>query len=62
MKQVDTTPGKTYAVEAVGEVTVTNAETNAVAATGDGSGQVHFTACGVRYNVSDDTAAVLPLS
>lgn len=60
--QVNTVPGKTYAVEAVGEVTVTNADTGAVVAQGDGSGQVYFTACGSRYNVSDDTAAVRPLT
>lgn len=62
MKQVNTTPGKTYVVEAAGEVTVTNAETGAPAVQGDGSGQVHFTACGSRYDVSDDAAVVRPLS
>lgn len=62
MKQVKTTPGKTYVVEAAGEVTVTNAETGAPAVQGDGTGQVYFTASGTRYNVSDDMAGVRPLS
>lgn len=62
MKQVNTTPGTTYVVEAVGEVTIRNAETNALAETGDGTGQVYFTACGTHYNVSDDMAEVRPLS
>ena len=62
MKLEYTTPGKTYAVEATGEVTVTNADTGALAVQGDGSGQVYFTACGSRYYVSDDMAAFRPLS
>lgn len=56
MKEVETRPGKTYAVECVGECTVTNTETGAVVAQGDGSGQVFFTACANSYTVSDDSA------
>lgn len=61
MKEVETRPGKTYAVECVGEVVVTNTETGAVVAQGDGSGQVLFTACGSSYTVSDDAAKFVEL-
>lgn len=56
-----TTPGVTYAVECAGEVIITNTETGAIAAQGDGSGQVLFTACANSYTVSDDTANVVAL-
>lgn len=61
MQTVNTIPGKTYAVECEGEVIITNTETGAIAAQGDGSGQVLFTACGNSYDVSDDTAKVVAL-
>lgn len=61
MQEVTTIPGKTYAVECAGEVVITNNETGAIAAQGDGSGQVLFTACGNSYSVSDDTAKVVAL-
>lgn len=61
MKEVETRPGKTYAVECVGEVVVTNTETGAVVAQGDGSGQVLFTACGGSYTISDDAAKIVEL-
>lgn len=61
MQTVTTIPGKTYAVECEGEVIITNTETGAIAAQGDGSGQVLFTACGNSYDVSDDTAKVVAL-
>ena len=61
MKEVETRPGKTYAVECVGEVVVTNTETGAVVAQGDGSGQVLFTACGCSYTLSDDAAKIVAL-
>lgn len=61
MQTVKTIPGKTYAVESAGEVTITNTETGAIAAQGDGSGQVLFTACSNSYTVSDDAAKVAAL-
>ena len=61
MQTVKTIPGKTYAVESAGEVIITNTETGAIAAQGDGSGQVLFTACANSYEVSDDTAKVVAL-
>lgn len=61
MQTVKTIPGKTYAVESAGEVIITNAETGAIAAQGDGSGQVLFTAIANFYEVSDDTAKVVAL-
>lgn len=61
MQEVTTIPGKTYAVECAGEVVITNNETGAIAAQGDGSGQVLFTACSNSYSVSDDTAKVVAL-
>ncbi len=61
MKEVETRPGRTYAVECVGEVVVTNTETGAVVAQGDGSGQVFFTACSNSYTVSDDSAKFVEL-
>lgn len=61
MQTVKTIPGKTYAVESAGEVIITNTETGAIAAQGDGSGQVLFTACANSYDVSDDTAKVVAL-
>lgn len=61
MKVVETRPGKTYAVECVGEVTVTNTRTGAVVATGDGSGQVYFVAADLQYTFSDATAIVTEL-
>lgn len=61
MQTVKTIPGKTYAVESAGEVTITNTETGAIAAQGDGSGQVLFTACSNSYTVSDDAAKVVAL-
>ena len=61
MQTVETIPGKTYAVESAGEVIITNTETGAIAAQGDGSGQVLFTACANSYTVSDDTAKIVAL-
>lgn len=61
MQTVKTIPGKTYAVESAGEVIITNTETGAIAAQGDGTGQVLFTACANSYDVSDDTAKVVAL-
>lgn len=61
MQEVTTIPGRTYAVECAGEVVITNNETGAIAAQGDGSGQVLFTACSNSYSVSDDTAKVVAL-
>lgn len=62
MQEVETIPGKTYAVEALGEVVITNAATGAIAVQGDGSGHVYFTACDVKYIASDDDAKIRPLS
>lgn len=61
MQTVKTIPGKTYAVESAGEVIITNKETGAIAAQGDGSGQVLFTACANSYTLSDDAAKIVAL-
>lgn len=61
MQTVKTIPGKTYAVESAGEVIITNTETGAIAAQGDGSGQVLFTACANSYTFSDDSAKIVEL-
>lgn len=61
MKVVETRPGKTYAVECVGDVVVTNTETGLIVARGDGGGQVLFAACAKSYTVSDDAAKVVEL-